>query len=42
MPAQPAHRLHLPVTVAGWLLMLALMLYATVLDIGHLIAKVQT
>lgn len=39
---KPLQRAYLPVTLTGWMLMLVLMLYATALDIGHLLAKVQT
>ncbi len=33
---RPLVRLHLPVTIAGWLLVVGLMTYTTVLDIGRL------
>ncbi len=29
-------KLHYPLSVAGWALMLALMIYATVLDVGRM------
>lgn len=34
---KPLARLHFPMAVTGWILIIALMLYATILDIDHLI-----
>lgn len=35
---KPIVRLHVPVAITGWILLIGLMLYATALDISHLIA----
>lgn len=35
---KPFVRLHTPMAVTGWILLIGLMLYATILDVGHMIA----